>query len=87
MRSEHIWMLMVSSLMVLGGISIYINHSDIVNTEEQLKENQQRGETLVKEVFEKLNANSYNVNITREQSKATYDIVNEYLLNATVVKN
>lgn len=84
MRSEYIWMMMVSSLMILGGISIYINHSAISNYSEQLVENQKRGDGIIKDVFERLDTNNLNANLTREQSKATYDIVNEYLLNATV---
>ena len=79
------WMLMVSSLMILGGISIYVNHSDISNYSKQLVENQERGDDIVREVFKQLHENNLNTNLTREQSKATYDLVNEYLLNATVV--
>jgi hypothetical protein len=78
-------MIMVSSLMVLGGISIYINHKDITNYSERLTENQERGEKIIEDVFERLDVNNENTNLTREQSKATYDLVNQYLLNATVV--
>ncbi len=79
------WMLMVSSLMILGGISIYVNHSDISNYSKQLVENQERGDDIVREVFKQLHENNLNTNLTREQSKATYDLVNEYLLNATTL--
>lgn len=85
MRSEFLWMMMVSSLMILGGISIYVNHSAITNYSEQLAENQKRGEGIIQEVFDKLNENNINTNQTREQAQATHDIVVDYLLNATVV--
>lgn len=81
------WMLMVSSLMILGGISIYVNHSDISNYSKQLVENQERGDDIVKEVFRQLNENNLNTNLTREQAKATYDLVNEFLLNSTLIGN
>lgn len=84
-RSEVLWMIMVSSMMILGGISIYINHKDITNYSERLTENQERGEKIVEDIFDSLNSNNHNTNMTREQSKATYDIVNQYLLNATIV--
>lgn len=85
LTDPQLWMMMVASMMILGGISIYVNHSAITNYSEDLLENQKRGEGIIKEVFEKLDQNNLNSNLTREQSKATYDLVNQYLLNATVL--
>lgn len=85
LTDPQLWMMMVASMMILGGISIYVNHNAITNYSEDLVENQKRGEGIIKEVFEKLDQNNLNSNLTREQSKATYDIVNQYLLNATVL--